>query len=115
MNESLRVETSRRDGGVIVFRLVGRLDSHGAMQLRQQCEQHAAEHGKLVLNLKDVTFLSSSGVGVLVALTETLRENGGAVHLAEVGGTVYATLQLLNLDRHLSIHSSEEEAIRLAA
>jgi anti-anti-sigma factor len=99
---------------VLLLRLTGRLEARGAVRLRELCAVRP-EPRLIVLNLEGVTFLSSSGVGVLLALSEMQREHGGAVHLSCATNGVRATLQLMNLESHVSIFASEEEALREAA
>jgi anti-anti-sigma factor len=74
---------------------------------------HARDAGRnLVLNLRDVSFLSSSGIGSLLALTEEFRERGTSVALAETSPTVREAIELLNLEEFLVLFDTEAEAVR---
>ena len=111
MNHSLTIEKSIDTNEVLVIRVGGRLDSRGAIVLREYCTPHLGTKRCLVLSLRDATFLSSGGVGALLALTEAAKETGGTLHIAEVGGAVLSTLALLHLDEYLSLHETEQQAI----
>lgn len=114
MNQSLRIDKGTETGDVLVLRVGGRLDSRGAIVLREYCAPHLITRKCIVLNVQYVNFLSSSGVGALLALTEAAKEAGGRLHIAGAAGSVLSTLELLNLDKYLSLHPSEEEAVLAA-
>jgi anti-anti-sigma factor len=62
-----------------------------------------------------VSFVSSSGIGSLLALTEEFQEHGGTLSLAESSPTVRESIELLNLEEFLMLFESEAEALRHAA
>jgi anti-sigma B factor antagonist len=111
MHESLEVSKAPGSGRAAVLRVTGRLDARTASQLIQKCTAVHAE-GPLVLNLSGVTFIASSGVGALLALTEHSRGQSTPLVFAAVSPAVDSVLTLLNLNRFLAIYPSEEEAVR---
>ena len=115
MNESLEITSATGPGGVRIVRVTGRLDSRGTPQFVRECGLESGPGTSMVLNLSGVTFLSSSGVGALLALSERARESGHHVRLASPAPVVQATLNLLNLGEYLTICASEDEALRKAA
>ena len=115
MNESLEITSAAGPDGLRILRVVGRLDSRGTPQFVRECGLDAGPSTSLVLNLSGVTFLSSSGVGALLALSERARESGQEVRIAAPAPVVQATLNLLNLGEYLTICGSEDEAVRKAA
>ncbi len=60
-------------------------------------------HQVLDLDLSTVTFLDSSGLGVLVALHKTLRSRGGQVRLHNPTPNVLQVLELTRLHRIFDI------------
>ena len=70
MNEPLVVTRSATHGRVAILQVRGRLDSRTADVLRQRGAEVAAEGRNLILNLNGVTFMGTSGVGALLALSE---------------------------------------------
>ncbi|MEX2270304.1 MAG: STAS domain-containing protein [Vicinamibacterales bacterium] len=68
----------------------------------------------LVVNLKDVSFIDSSGLGALVSALKTLKANGGNgdVRLAEVQEPVVALLEIIRLNRVFSTYPSVENAVQ---
>ena len=68
----------------------------------------------LVVDLKGVSFIDSSGLGALVSALKTLKANGGNgdVRLAEVQEPVVALLEIIRLNRVFSSYPSVENAVQ---
>jgi anti-anti-sigma factor len=99
-----------RHGALTLIRLNGRLDGKAAQALQTNCEELRNQGFRhLALDLSLVTFLASSGLGVFLAQTEEFKEGGGSLHLVAVSSVVAAVINLLNVDRFLSMASSVEE------
>ena len=65
----------------------------------------------LVLNLAGVTFVASSGIGLLLAMADEFQQAGNSVRLASVSLAAQSVIQLLNLGEFLSIHPDERSAL----
>ena len=111
MDEAFKTTTMERRGASVVVRVEGRLDAKTAPRLLADCVAARPAGGHLVLNLADVTFLSSNGVGMLLVLAERSREGGGSLRIAAPSAAVRAPLELLNLDRFLTIDGSESDSL----
>jgi anti-sigma B factor antagonist len=104
----------RKVGDITIVDLSGRVTvPDGTDALREVLRPLARQRGaKLVLNLKDVSFIDSTALGDIVhAYTSAIRQ-GGSVKLL---GVPHRVLELLVLTRLLSIFDlfdSETEAIR---
>jgi anti-sigma B factor antagonist len=74
------------------------------------------ENGRrnLVVDLKAVSFIDSSGLGALVSALKTLKANGGNgdVRLAQVQEPVVALLEIIRLNRVFSTYPSVENAVK---
>ena len=112
MSESLAFDDLGTHGRAEVIRVRGRLDARTSPLLMERCAGARDAGRNLVLNLRHVTFLSSSGIGSLLALTEEFRERGTRVALAETSPTVREAIELLNLEEFLLLFDREEEAVR---
>ncbi len=95
-----------------LLRLSGRLEARAAQELLRRCRE-MKESGKtrLVLNLANVSFVASSGVGTLLALTEEFKDAGGSVHLASPSQAVTSVVDLLNLTEFLALFDDESQAL----
>jgi len=97
----------REVGDVTILDIDGRIDigvalafgSEGETPLREVI-RHFARMGKknIVLNLKDVSYIDSSGIGELVAGVTTLRGHGGDLKVVNPNGVVQKLLRVTKLD-----------------
>jgi len=66
---------------------------------------------KLVLNLKNVTFIDSSGIGALVAAHTSAKSMGATRRLCSLGSRTNELLQMTRLVTVFEISNSEEDAV----
>ena len=111
MSEALMFEEAGGNGRAEVIRVSGRLDARTTPLLMERCGGARDAGRNLVLNLRDVLFLSSSGIGALLALTEEFREHGATLSLAETSPTVREAIELLNLEEFLVLFDTEAQAL----
>ncbi len=67
---------------------------------------------KIVLNMSKVTYIDSSGLGMLVALHVSARGQGAEMHLSNLGEKFHDVLQLTRLLTVFSVFDTEADAIR---
>ncbi|HSP88241.1 MAG TPA: STAS domain-containing protein [Ignavibacteriaceae bacterium] len=106
--------TSVKDkGDVSLLYLNGYLDAHTATVLENNfSELIAADKYKIVVNFKDLAYISSAGLGVFMAFIEKIRENNGDIKLTSMSEKVYNIFDLLGFPLLYEIYSSEEEAVK---
>lgn len=107
-----RISVRTLNDGIVIFDCAGRLlfgDETAA--LRDQVKAKIAEGSRIVLNLADVTYIDSGGLGTLVALYTTAKNAGGTVKLARLTQRVGDLLQLTKLLTVFEVYNSEEEAV----
>jgi len=98
--------------GVAVARLEGRLDLLSAQELKVRlAETVAAGHQRLVVDLGEVPFIDSSGLGALISGLKVARQAGGDLRIARPGDQPRTVLQLTTLDRVLRPYATVEEAL----
>ncbi len=104
----------RQDGAVIV-RLAGELDLYTTPALRQVLLDLCAEQPKrLVVDLQEVTFVDSTGLGVLVETRSRLPERDVLV-LAAPGLEVQRALEISGLDQHIAVRDTVAAAVDAGA
>jgi anti-sigma B factor antagonist len=79
--------------------------------LRDQIKKAIAEHKRIVLNLGEVNYIDSGGLGTLVALHTTARNAGGTIKLANLTKRVGDLLQVTKLLTVFDVYNSEAEAL----
>ena len=100
-------------GDVAVVRCHGRIVAGEAITtLQQQLYPLSRQGGKTVLDLADVNFLDSAGVGALVGLLGLFRSHGCELILCRLSPQVERVLRITNLVGVLPCFSTEEEAAR---
>lgn len=80
--------------------------------LEQGLERYAVRH--MVLNLSGITFIDSSGLGVILGRYKRLAGSGGRISLVGARPQVRRILELSGLLRIMSEYPTEEEAIARA-
>src|ERR1035437_9295133 len=83
-------------GEVSTIYLKGFLDAHTAPML-ENTFSGLVDHGKysIVVNFKDLAYISSAGLGVFMAFIEKVRENEGDIKLSAMSDKVYNIFDLL--------------------
>ncbi len=64
----------------------------------------------LIVDLEQVTFLDSSGIGVLLSVLRRIREHGGSIHLTAPSPHVRRVLELTGITTLLPIYDTLDEA-----
>jgi len=103
----------RRLGNVTVLDLAGRLVfGEGVAVLRAHINE-IVDQGRLniVLNLRDVTYIDSCGIGVMVAKFVSLRRMGGDVRLVNMTSRSQRLMEITKLLGIFRIFESEAEAV----
>jgi anti-sigma B factor antagonist len=105
--------TSGEVSGVAVVWLDGRIVlGEETLALREKVKGLLGEGKKmLVLNLKNVMFIDSAGLGALVAAHTSARSSGATLRLCNVGTRANELLQLTRLLTIFEISNSEADAV----
>lgn len=103
------VDSVAPDLGII--RVEGRLNMVTAPEFRETVVS-AVSAGliRLVIDLTNVTFMDSSGLGAVIGALKTARASGGDLRIAGAGEQVSMVLQLSNVDRILKPYANPETA-----
>ena len=104
-------DISYRDS-VIILALDGRLDLHSAPHLSQEIQDTVRDGAsKLVIDLTDVTYIDSSGIGVLLKVFGCTRRSEFRLRLCGVDGAVAHVIGLTKLTNYLPISTDLSSAI----
>ena len=100
-----------RRGAATIVHLAGELDLYNAPEVRAALfEACADEPERLVVDLREVAFVDSTVLGVLVE-ARTKLPNRRSFLLAAPGRDTHRALQISGLERHLSVHDSVDAAL----
>jgi anti-sigma B factor antagonist len=105
---------TRQVGDVIVLDISGRITlGEGNVVLREIVRDLADKGNKrIVLNLGDVNYIDSSGVGELVKTHTTIRSKGGELKLTNLNKRVHDLLQMTRLSAVFDIQKDEASALK---
>jgi anti-anti-sigma factor len=101
-----------QDGDTTVVTVSGRLDAVTAAEYRTTTRELFEGGAKrVVVDFQALDYVSSAGLGELLAGAQFLTEKGGRLCLANVHGTVLSVFEMCGVDKMLTIHSSVADAI----
>jgi anti-sigma B factor antagonist len=107
-------EVNRKDvDEVSIVYLKGYLDAHTAPEFENALQTLVDENRvRIVVNLRDLNYISSAGLGVFMGFIENIREKEGDIKLSEMTEKVYRVFDLLGFPVLYEIFNSEAEAIQ---
>jgi anti-sigma B factor antagonist len=111
MTKNEPLESKILDGDILAIILHGDLDSVSAPEFDRQIQAHLdAGHSRIIIDCRELGYISSLGIASLVALQIKLRRRGGEVKLAAVFGRAMEVIRLVHLDKMFDIHGDLEFA-----
>lgn len=110
----MRIEVVNEGNATVVRPSGERLDIEVASDFRAMLLSLIEQgHRRLVVDLTDVSFIDSSGLGALVSALKTLKrsDHGGDVRLARVQPPVVSLLEIIRLNRVFTTYPTVEQAV----
>ncbi|MGZ7443931.1 anti-sigma F factor antagonist [Paenibacillus sp. TH7-28] len=110
MNLHVEMET-RRD--TLIVRLSGELDHHTSDDVRMRMDEEIGRGNcrNLVLSLKELLFMDSSGIGVILGRYKLIKQKGGKMVVCDVNPPVYRLLEMSGLFKIMPIFENEGLAL----
>jgi len=110
---SVKLNT-RQVGDVTVMDVAGRITlGEGSSAMRDALRELVTKsQKKILLNLADVSYIDSSGIGELVSGFTTVANSGGQLKLLNLNKRVKDLLQITKLYTVFDVHEDEAAAIR---
>ncbi len=105
--------TARESGHATIVDVSGQITlGEGGAKLREIIRDLLAKGAKhIVLNLADVNYIDSSGIGELVSAFTTVKNRGGELKLLHLTRKVHDLLQITRLYTVFDVHSDERAAL----
>ncbi|WP_075982199.1 anti-sigma F factor antagonist [Bacillus massilinigeriensis] len=111
MSLNIRLETK---GDVLCIRLSGELDHHSADLLREQAaktiENEDIRH--IVLNLENLTFMDSSGLGVILGRYKQIQPFHGEMVVCAISPSIQRLFDMSGLFKIIRLEPTEEFALQ---
>ncbi len=108
--------TTSRSGVRTVVHVSGEIDVYTVPALRDRLDAEIdSGHHELVVDLGGVTFMDSTGLGVLVGRLKLIRGFGGSMRLVSAHERVLKVFTITGLDKVFEIFPTVDEAVAAAA
>jgi anti-sigma B factor antagonist len=104
---------TRQRPGTIIVDVTGDIDMGTSPGLRKTLMESLKATPRLVVNLREVRYVDSSGIASLVEVLKEARNTGKQLVLFGLNKTVYEVLQLTRLTKIFEIRETEEEALQV--
>lgn len=106
--------STRQVNGVTIVDLSGRITlGEGSVILRDQVRELLSKgNKKILLNLGEVNYIDSSGIGELVSAFTTVRNQGGDLKLLNLTKKVHDLLQITKLYTVFDVRDDETAAVK---
>lgn len=109
---SLKISVEEK-GTVLLVRLIGELDHHTAEELRAKVEEKLQREVKhIVLNLEQLSFMDSSGLGVILGRYKQVKAIGGEMVVCAISPAVKRLFELSGLFKIIRLEENEEYALQ---
>ena len=101
-------ESSFEDG-VLTFRLLGEIDHHNAVNVRTEMDAEICRvrPTRLVMELRGIEFMDSSGLGLIMGRYSLMQKIGGTTVLRDPNERLVKIFELAGLCRMIKIENSE--------
>ena len=98
--------------GHVVLLVAGRMDAESAPQFENKCRSCVAEGlTTLIVDLGDLTYISSMGLRSFLDIGKTLQGKGGALRICRLNGLVKQVFEITGLSRVFKSYESVESAV----
>lgn len=98
--------------GISIFRMTGDIDINTAPDLKTSFDGVTKHSGiKVILNLKKVDYVDSSGLATMVEILKKLRNNNGSLKVTNLSAKVKGLFEITKLTQLFDILNEEDEAV----
>lgn len=106
----------REVGDVAVVEPEGFINAHTVRQFEESLER-LVQDGKftILLNCSRLNYISSAGLGAIMGIIETVRENQGDILLSDLKENVFTIFDTLGFTQLYRVFATEDEAIKALA
>ena len=103
-----------KSNNTLIANLIGELDHHSAEEVRAKIDDRIERENaqRLTLNFGGVTFMDSSGIGVVVGRFKKMTSRGGALCVVDVSRGVNRVFELSGLFKIINHYRDVDEALK---
>ncbi len=109
--KGLSIQAEQVDG-VLIARLDGRIDGQNAQDFKKALEGLLADRDvNLLLDLGQVTFLSSAGLGVLLSIARQLHKKAGKIAVCSLSDSIRGVFLISGFHKIIPTHDNQRDAM----
>jgi len=101
-------------GNTLIVNVSGELDHHYSEYFREKVEEKLLESNvkNLVLDFKGLTFMDSSGIGVIIGRYKNISKLGGKLLIANVKSNIERIFEISGLNKIVPVYKNLEDALK---
>ncbi|HHV17817.1 MAG TPA: anti-sigma F factor antagonist [Thermoanaerobacterales bacterium] len=98
---------------ILKINLKGEVDHHLALQIKDEIDHYIEKHRikRVLFNFKDVSFMDSSGVGMIIGRYKKLQKTGGKIGVVYLTPKIKRIFDISGLFNIINYFSNEKEAL----
>ncbi|MFI8194107.1 STAS domain-containing protein [Streptomyces sp. NPDC085946] len=100
-------------GDIRMLTLAGEIDHHTGETLQQALDITGTTRPRIVIDMRQVAFMDSSGINILITAHQHITQAGGWLRLAEPTPSVRRVLQLVGIDQLIDCRDTLRHALTL--
>lgn len=102
-----------KKGDKLIVHMAGELDHHSAEEVRNKVDDRLEREGynKLIMDFSGVTFMDSSGIGVVIGRYKKLSLKKGKVYITQVNGSVKRVFEISGMFKIIPVFDNIEKAL----
>jgi len=105
--------SSRAKGEVVILDISGEIDLYNAPEIKDIVNKLIEQKKyNVIINLKEVTYIDSSGIGALISSLSNLKKYQGGLKIINVFASVKKLFELTKLTSFFEIYDLEDEAVK---
>jgi anti-sigma B factor antagonist len=103
----------RKNGDIYIIDVLGEMDLYNSYKIKELLMKMIEKKiEKFIINMEDVEYIDSSGIGALIYITSTIKKMNLTLSITNVHGSVKKVIELTKLSSFFPILPSLEEAIK---
>lgn len=97
----------------LIISIIGELDHHSTDEIRNKIDDKIKSGGykKVILDFSHVTFMDSSGIGVIIGRYKKLKLSNGVLCIANISNSVRKVFELSGLFKIINVYNNVNLAV----
>ena len=111
MAAGLEVHAAQKDEARVLY-INGFINAHTVQDFEKSIQSVLAERNyRILINCKELEYINSSGLGVLMGVIEEIQDNNGFLYLSDMNETVFNIFDTLGFTHLFKVFDAEVEAL----